>query len=555
MLVSLHIENIAVIKCADVDFDAGFTAMTGETGAGKSILIDSINFLLGAKANRDLLRSGEDRALVSAMFCGFSEETVDLLSENDVLPDEDGNLLISRTLSRDGRTQCKINGCAVTSSVIKTIAPALIQLHGQNDTLQLLDNENYLTLLDKFAKDRALLGEYRAQYHRMRECREILNRLLDENEHRDKLEKELKYDYQVLTSAKLKIGEEDELKNKRAVLQNAEKISKQTSFVYRALKDAEKGNVLFLMDKCEGALLQLSEVLPQAKEYAARLSELRFDIEDIADAVYDFSERVGADPTAELDAVETRLHLYDRLMRHYDTDAQGLLELLAKTKEKLEALADFDSEIAAARDNFKSAEDALRVLADKLTAARRAAAAKLAPEICAELAFLDMPSVKFDVAFSPVDFCENGADAVTFLISANAGEAPKPISKIASGGELSRIMLAIKTVFADMFSVGTVIYDEIDTGVSGKTARKIGIKLKKSASATQTICVTHSAQIASLADTHLLIEKQSDGIRTETRVRVLDGEDRVSEIARILGGVTVTGNMLASARELINETI
>ena len=555
MLVSLHIENIAVIKSVDVDFDGGFTALTGETGAGKSILIDSINFLLGAKANRDLLRSGEARALVSAVFCGFSKETVDLLSANDLAPDEDGNLIVLRTLGADGRTQCKVNGCAVTSAVIRAIAPALIQLHGQNETLQLLDDARYLSLLDGFAGNSAVLEAYRAQYRQMLSAREFLQRLLSENEQKDKLESELKHDYQVLTSAKLKRGEEEELKAKRTLLQNAEKITKQTSFVYRALKDAEKGNVLFLLDKCTGMLEQLSETLPKAKEHAARLSEIRYDVEDIADEVYAFSADIGADPTAELDAVESRLHLLDRLQKHFETDESGLLQLLLQTKEKLATLADFESEIAKAKNELKALEDAARSAAEKLTASRKAAATRLAPAICSELAFLDMPRVKFEVEFAPIPFSPSGADAVTFLISANLGEAPKPISRIASGGELSRIMLALKSVFADTFGVGTVIYDEIDAGVSGKTARKIGIKLKKSAQTTQTICVTHSAQIASLSDTHLLIKKQSDGERTQTQVRALCGEDRVREIARILGGVTVTDHMIASARELINENI
>lgn len=553
MLLSLHIENVAVIKCVDIDFEKGFTALTGETGAGKSILIDSIGFLLGARGDRDLLRTGEEKAVVSAMFGGLGEETCRLLAENELSPDEDGNLLLTRTLGADGRTQCKINGRAVGTYTLRAIAPSLISIHGQSDNLQLLKSENHLSMLDAYAADEAARASYAKAYVAMQDARRALEALQMSDAEKQKKTEALTRTVQLLESAKLRAGEEEKLLAERKIVADAERISRQTAFVCRALRDAEKGNAAYILDRCAAALSQIADTVPLAGELAARLGDMKYEIEDIADTVYDFTGDIGDDPAARLDRIEGRLDKLDKLKKKFMTDEAGLIEKLAAAKHELAALSDLSDETARAKKTLGAATAAATVAAAALTAARRAAAERLVPLISGELAFLDMEKVRFFADIRPAALSATGADTVEFMISTNPGEEPKPIAKIASGGELARIMLALKSVFADSFGVQTVIYDEIDAGVSGKTARKIGIKLKTSARGTQTICVTHSAQIASLADRQLLIEKRVIDGRTETQVTEIAGEDRVREIARILGGVTVSETMRSSARELIEE--
>ncbi len=554
MLVSLHIENIAVIKCVDIDFADGFTALTGETGAGKSILIDSIGFLLGARSSRDLLRSGEEKALVSAMFCGFDAAAEKKLCEQDAAPDEDGNLLISRTMNADGRTQSKINGRAVGSSTVRAIAPLLVNIHGQNDSLRLLEDENHILFLDAYAQNETLRSLYAEKFSAYKNAQKFFGELREKGETKAKREAELKHTIKLLESAKIKQGEEEKLLAEKKIVANAEKISKQTSFVYRALKGAEKANAAYILDRSSAALLQIADTVPEAAELSTRLKNLQYEAEDIAETVYDLVGDVGDDPSEKLDRIESRIAALQKLKKHFLTDEAGLLALLASAKEELATLDRFDDALVHAEKACSAAKAEAKTAAAVLTDSRKNAAKKLIPLVLGELEFLDMEKVVFDIAVTPKEtLTADGADDVLFLISANRGEDPRPISKIASGGELARIMLAVKTVFADAFGIHTVIYDEIDTGVSGKTARKIGIKLKQSARGTQTVCVTHSAQIASLADEHLLIRKSTVGERTETSVAPIDGEMRVQEIARILGGVTVSENMLISAKELIDE--
>ena len=325
-------------------------------------------------------------------------------------------------------------------------------------------------------------------------------------------------------------------------------------FVWRAIKGSDKANAVYILDKCATALMQISESLPQAEELALRLKNLQYEAEDIADTVYDFASDLSDDPSERLDRIESRIALIQKLKKHFATDENGLTELLIGSKKELATLENLDDEFIKAENSYKDAEAMAITSAKALRESRKSAAKTLIPLVLSELEFLDMEKVVFDIKITDTDkLTSNGSDDVVFLISANRGEMPRPISKIASGGELARIMLAIKTVFAEAFGVHTVIYDEVDTGVSGKTARKIGIKLKQSAKSTQTVCVTHSAQIASLADTHMLISKNTVGERTETSVKVIEGEDRAKEIARILGGVTISENMMVSARELIDE--
>ncbi len=554
MIYSLHIENIAVIKCVDIDFVAGFTALTGETGAGKSILIDSINFLLGARSSKDIIRSGEEKAFVSAMFGGFGKADIEKLSQLDVFPDEDGNLLISRLVNIDGRTQSKINGSAVNTSLVRSISPLLVNIHGQNDSIKLLDDENHIVFLDAYAENSAEHEDYAKKFDEYKHAKSALKELNVKSEEKSKREAELKHTIKLLESAKIKIGEEEKLLAEKQIVANAEKISKQTSFVYRALKGSEKANAAYILDRCSAALLQIADNVPSVATLAAKLNDMKYEVEDIADTVYDLTGNIGENPATKLDRIEGRLNVINKLKKHFLTDEAGLLLLLENSKAELSELLDMDAAIEKAVKICNDAENAAFSAAKILSETRISAAKELIPLVLKELEFLDMEKVVFDISITNSEvLTSNGFDNVVFLISANKGEEPKPISKIASGGELARIMLAVKTVFADAFGVHTVFYDEVDTGVSGKTARKIGIKLKQSAKGTQTICVTHSAQIASLADTHLLIQKRTVDERTETSVTEIDGETRISEIARILGGVTISQNMLISAAELIEE--
>lgn len=408
-------------------------------------------------------------------------------------------------------------------------------------------------MLDAYAANQAKREAYAEAYAAMRHAADAMAALeISDTEKQQRIEK-LTHTVQLLESAKLHAGEEEKLLAERKIVADAERISRQTSFVCRALRDAEKGNAAYILDRCAAALTQIADAIPQAAELAAKLSDMKYEIEDIADTVYDFTGDIGDDPAAKLDRIEGRLDKLDRLKKKFMTDEAGLLAKLTDAKQMLTALSDLSDELERARELLAEKTACAASTAQALTASRRAAAERLIPLVSAELAFLDMEKVRFLADIRPAALGSTGADSVEFLVSTNQGEVPRPIAKIASGGELARIMLALKSVFADSFGVQTVVYDEIDAGVSGKTARKIGIKLKTSARETQTICVTHSAQIASVADRHLCIRKHVVGERTETQVDTIDGEDRVCEIARILGGVTVSDTMRESARELIEE--
>ena len=442
MLYSLHIENIAVIKCVDIDFSAGFTALTGETGAGKSILIDSINFLLGARTSKDIIRSGEEKATVYAMFGGFSLSDIEKLAANDISLDEDGNLLISRSMSVDGRTQSKINGRAVNTSSVRAIAPMLVNIHGQNDSLRLLEDENHIVFLDAYAENSAVYAEYLARFEKMKEAQKAYNELKGKNNEKAKREAELKQTIKLLESAKIKVGEEEKLLAEKKIVANAEKISKQTSFVYRALKGSEKANAAYILDRSATALLQIADSVPEAATLAAKLSDMKYEIEDIADTVYDFTGDIGDDPTAKLDKIESRLNTINKLKKHFLTDESGLVDLLDKTKKSLGELEDIDGALSRAKSVCEEAEKAARAAADKLTESRMNSAKKLIPLVSSELEFLDMEKVVFDISVTQNEsLSQSGADSVVFLISANRGEVPKPISKLHPAASLQELCL------------------------------------------------------------------------------------------------------------------
>ena len=553
MLSSLHIENMAVIKSCDINFSPGFTSLTGETGAGKSIIIDSIALLSGSRSDKSVIRTGEDKALVSGFFTDVSQELEELIKNADV-PICDGEAMLTRQLSADGRSVCKINGRQLPLSVYREIASLLVNIHGQQDNWSLLKESCHLSLLDKYASTEKLLSEYRGAYHEYCEKRDELDKLISDSE-RDREQKDvLEHRLKELSSAKLKLGEEERLLVERKRLQNAEKIDKQTGLVYRAIKGGDKVNAIYLLDRSITALRALSDVSEEYSALAERLENAKYEIEDVADCTTAITGGFDGDPSQLLTDLESRLFRLDALKKKYRKDTPELIELLEETKLRLANLENSDGDIELAKKELDTARGKCVKLADELSEMRKSSATELSGRVCSELAFLDMPNVRFIVSVEEKarELSAEGTDNVRFMLATASGEPPRPLSKIASGGELSRVMLAVKSVFAEADEVATVIYDEVDAGVSGKIARKIGIKLKNTAKRSQVFCVTHSAQIASLADTHLVVYKQLDGELYSTSVKELDTSERVEELSRILGGINITEAQRKAAIDLLD---
>ncbi len=550
MLQSLHIENAAVIKTVDIDFEKGFTVLSGETGAGKSIIIDSINMLSGNRVSREMIRTGEDKMGVSAVFSSCGDAVKCLLDNYGIECDD--SVMISRTLTRDGKNTIRINGRTVTQTLQKEICRLLINIHGQNDNQRLLQKSSQIEILDAYAENTLLLDQYSGVYHAYLEVREKLERLDATVAENLRMRDMLKYQIEEIGAAKLKEGEEEILEAESKKLSNLEKIHTQAHLAYHALHGGEK-SVTVLLDRAATALEKIGEFVPQAAEGAERLAEFRYEIEDIAESVRDYAGE-EEDPTRRLNRIEERLDMIAKLRRKYGADVATVLAFRQKAMEQLETIDNADSireDLVKEQDDYaKRASE----LADAIRKRRFEASERIVCGVRDTLTFLDMPKVRFSISITPAEkLRSDGADNVEFLISPNAGEPMMPFEKIASGGELSRIMLALKSVLSDKDGVGTVIFDEVDTGISGKTSRKVGIKLKEISRSAQVICVTHSAQIASIADEHFLIAKHDVDNRTQTEVVPLDAEGRVDEIARILGGIDVTEVQRTAAREMIEE--
>ena len=569
MLESLHIENVAVIKSVDIDFSDGLCVLTGETGAGKSLLIDSVSFLTGGRVSRDLIRAGEDRALVSALFSPPEGEVAAAMTQLGIeLPEGDG-LLLQRVMTRDGRSTARINGRAVTQSILREAGALLINIHGQSDNQKLMQASAHRSLLDDYAQDGDELEQYRGVYGEWKTVRDEIAGLRRDVAERIRLREMLEFQIKDIDAAKLKAGEEEKLTERRDKLLHLEKINRQVSLACRALCDGEKATVTALCDRAEAALSSIAGIIPECDELMERIASLRAEAEDIADLVREFGDEDVGDPTAELDKLEGRLDIISRLGRKYGEGVEAILAFRDEAAARLVVIDTADERIADLEQEEEGLRKRLADRAHELTAIRKTAARALSEAVQEALAFLDMPKVRFEVAVKPAaEFGVYGCDEVEFLLSANPGEPVGPMVRIASGGELSRIMLAIRSVLNQRYGVPTAIYDEVDTGISGRTARKVGIKLATIAqgtrnvlgertAGTQVICVTHSAQIASLADAHYVIEKkevvEGGETRAETTVRPIDEADRVEEIARILGGLDITDAQRAAARELIGE--
>ncbi|MBQ4065260.1 MAG: DNA repair protein RecN [Clostridia bacterium] len=560
MLSSLHIENIAVIKCADIDLEKGFCVLTGETGAGKSILIDSIGLILGARPAKDLIRNGETKASVSALFTDLDKPLSRLPESLDVSPDEDGCLYLTRTVDLDGKAQTKLNGRTVPVSMQRELMSYLLNVHGQNDNRILMSTAAQLEYLDSYAGNGDLLSEYGKAYEKMEDCRRrILSLARDEREKARTLEL-LRYQVADIDAAKLKLGEEEELIARRDKVKNAEKILKQTRLITKALYRNEKSLPAYeLIKKAIGAISSVSDYLPHAEAYIEKLTAMTYDLEDIGLTVEDLSENEYDDPDAELDRIETRLDQIGKLERKYGSDIAEILAFRDRAAAELAEIEGADERLEDYKLELSGYKREATELAAKLTASRKTAAKTLEEGVVSELAYLEMPKVRFRVDIrrsldgdGKAKLNRHGGDDVEFLLSANPGEPLKSLAKIASGGELSRIMLALKSVNAADSEGETLIFDEIDTGVSGKTSQKIGMRLRKLAEHNQVICVTHSAQIAAEAHAQYLIRKSEHEGRVETTVTPLDREGRIRELARILGGVNITDKILSSAAEMLD---
>ncbi len=554
MLSSLYIENIAVIRRLSVDFSAGFTALTGETGAGKSVILESIKLLLGGKADRELIRYGEETGTVCAVFGTLGAAAESALSSAGIEPDEEGCVQVRRVVSNDGKSRAWINGQPVSLSLLRDVARYLVDVHGQNENLTLLDEKTYVSSLDGYAGSAEQLAGYRAVYAKLEEARRRLAELDRGEAERLRTVEMLRYQIADIDAVNPKPGEDVQLEEKEKKIKNREKIQRQTSFVYRALKGAERGSVLFLLDKSAQALEPLADLIPEIAPITEELNDCRYRLEDAAERVYDLTDAEEGDPTALIDKIEGRLDAFSKLKKKYGGTIDEVLRFRDEAKAKLAALDASDDTVLALRESEKALSAEARKLALALHDRRKKAAKELEKKITEILLYLDMPKVVFRVEVNDRGeggLRSDGADDVLFVMSANAGDQPRPLSLVASGGELARTFLALKCVLSEKALTPTMIFDEIDTGVSGKTARKIGYKLAELSKGTQVFAVTHSAQIASLSDTHLLIYKEEKNGKTETGLKTLDREGRVDELSRILGGLTVTASQRNAARDML----
>lgn len=555
MLEHLHIRNVALIKESEISFGDGLNILTGETGAGKSMIIDSLQFALGGRAGKDFLRHGEKQAVVEALFSVQSQALTEKLAENGIAPEEDGTLLITRTLSEAGKSVCRINGSTVTVGMLKEIAEDMIDIYGQHEHQSLLNPVKHIRLLDRFcgAGFGEAMEEYKNSRQRLKDLEKQLTILIGDESQREQRMDMLLFQKEEIEAAELQEGEEDALLEQKKRLSSMERLIRLTGESITLLYDGD--------DRAPSACDQLGDALAklqEAAEYDAALSPLADALADGYAAVEDCArelkreaEKQEADPE-ELERIEERLQLFYKLKRKYGGSIEAVLEFYEKAVQELEFLSNSSEKAAELSAKKAEEEKRLSALAETLTARRRATAEQVEEQIETALHDMEMKHARFHIQIEEkADWGADGKDKVEFLISANAGEPLKPLAKIASGGEMSRVMLALKTVLVDADEIGTFIFDEIDTGVSGRTARRVGEKMRFLGGKRQLLCITHLPQIAAMADNHFLIEKESDAGETVTRVTALDEEGAVREVARLMNDVTET--TLAAARELLAE--
>ena len=549
MLSLLHIENIAVIERSDISFDRGFNVLTGETGAGKSIVIDAICAVLGERAYRDMIRTGAAKASVRAVFTDVPEYP--WFAENGV--EYDPETIIQREIYLDGKNVCRVNGSLVTVSILRKLGIQLINIHGQHDSALLFDEANHLKFLDDFAENEAIRADYSEKFSAVDSLRREIQRMtMDEGEKLRRMET-LRYQIEEIEKAQLEAGEDEALEARRKVLQNSEKIADGMNAAVELLYGGDDTDgAAGLLAEAERALARISRYGEAISEIHEKVADLMYQVQDIAEVTRDARDDL-AYSADELERIESRLDVIHRLRRKYGVTCADILEYLEKAKQELDEIEFADDHLERLKGKLQKAEKCAWDAALVLRASRKEAAVKLSQRILTELAQLDMPKVQFYCEFTELELTANGADAVAFYMSANAGEALKPMSKVASGGELARIMLAMKNVLAEQDQVPTLIFDEVDTGVSGRAAQKVAEKLKSVARNKQVLCVTHLPQIAAMGDTHMLIAKSERDGRTYTTVTPLDHEGRTREVARIIGGAAITETTLKSAEEMLRS--
>ena len=550
MLELLHIENIAIIEAADIEFAPGFNALTGETGAGKSIVIDSLSAVLGQRTSRELIRTGAEKAFVSAAFSGTVPELTETLG---IQPEADGTLLLQREIQTDGKNVCRVNGRPVTVGQLRALGARLLNIHGQHDGQQLLDEEQHIVYLDSFGRVESLAITYAEKYKNFTDIRRQIGALqMDEAEKARRVDT-LQYQIEELRRAKLTPGEEEELTARRGMLRNAEKFLDAVAGADYALNgDDSGGGALSALRQAQDALGGVRHLDDAFGQLYERLGEAYSEVYDIAATVEDKRGELDVSP-GELDRVESRMDLLYRLKKKYGATVEDMLDYQARCEAELAQIEDAGDTLARLEQELARAETDARQAAQALSDARKAAADRLTAQILTELQQLDMGKIRFAVDFAEKPLDSDGMDAVRFLMSANVGEELRPIHKIASGGELARIMLAMKNVLSEQDHVGTMVFDEVDTGVSGRAAQKVAEKMARISRRKQVLCVTHLPQLAAMADTHFSVEKGERGGRTYTEVRRLDREQRRRELARLTGGSHVSQTMLDGAEELLAQ--
>ncbi len=547
MLSLLHIENIAVIERSDISLDSGFNVLTGETGAGKSIVIDAISAILGERAYRDMIRTGAQKASVRAVFTDVPEYP--WFQENGV--EYDPETIIQREIYLDGKNVCRVNGTLVTVSILRKLGALLIDIHGQHDSASLFDEANHLKFLDDFAENETLRLEYAEKYATVAQLRsEIDCMTMDESEKLRRMET-LRYQIAEIEKAELTAGEDEILEERRKVLQNAEKLADGINAACECLYGGDDSDgAAALLSQAEREIARLSRYTDAFDGIREKLTDLMYQVQDAADEVRSARDDLSYSD-GELDHIEERLDVIHKLRRKYGATCEDILAYLENAKRELDDIEFADDHLERLKGKLLKAEKAAWDSAYLLRDNRAEAAGRLSERILSELSQLDMPKVQFSCEFTELELIPNGADAVAFYMSANAGEALKPMSKVASGGELARIMLAMKNVLAEQDQVSTLIFDEVDTGVSGRAAQKVAEKLRSVAKNKQVLCVTHLPQIAAMGDTHMLIAKSERDGRTYTTVTPLDHDGRVREVARIIGGASITDITLKSAEEML----
>ncbi len=549
MLESLKIENIAVIESAEIEFESGFNVLTGETGAGKSIIIDSLCAVLGERTSRELIRSGADSAKVTAVFSSVSADVIEKIAEIGAEPDGT-TLIISRSIFADGRNVCRINGSPATVGMLKQLGELLVNIHGQHDSQALLQPEKHILFIDGTADNDSIKAEYKVCFSELvRTKRELDAIYTDEDEKANRLDY-LNFQIKELEDADIKIGEKEELSKKKTLFQNASKVKKCYEQCLSILSSDDSNGLCDNMKTCAELLKTASGFSDDAKETAENAAEISIAAEELLNEVRTLQDRFGFDEN-EMARVDERLDLIYRITHKYGGTEESAVEALKNMTDERNSINLSDEKYAQLELKLEKLSDEIKTKAAVLTKSRVDAAKIFESRVADELRFLEMPNVDFRVKIEPASYSSKGADSVEFLISANAGEEPKPIARIASGGELSRIMLAIKNVISAKDDIGTLIFDEIDSGVSGEAAQKIALKLKEVSEGRQVICVTHLASIAAHADRHLKIEKSVHDNKTFTDVSVLDFEKRKAELARIMGGANITQLQLENAHEML----